>query len=176
MTSIRVDTSGEYTVLMIAAENEKGGRDREYPITPDFEDFLLSTPESERAGWVFTPALHRGPTRRVDSVSKLLVRLGEKGNVKVDERADGDGERKVVFASAHDLRRAFGHRWAKKVMPMVLKELMRHESVTTTEKYYVGVQAQETARHLRETQTRGKKVNAEVNRPRADSENSPETL
>lgn len=99
-----------------------------------------------------------------------------KGNVKVDERADGDGERKVVFASAHDLRRAFGHRWAKKVMPMVLKELMRHESVTTTEKYYVGVQAQETARHLRETQTRGKKVNAEVNRPRADSENSPETL
>jgi integrase len=45
---------------------------------------------------------------------------------------------------------AFGERWAKRVMPMVLKDLMRHESVTTTEKYYVGVNAQETARFLRE--------------------------
>lgn len=171
---IRVDTSGEFTVLMIAAEDEKGGKDREYPITPDFEDFLLGTPKSDRAGWVFNPVLHRGPTRRVDSVSKLLVRLGEKANVKVDESQGRDGERKIVFASAHDLRRAFGHRWAKKVMPMVLKELMRHESVTTTEKYYVGVQAQETARHLRETETREKKVNGEVNRPRTDSQNGPE--
>ncbi|MEQ9409461.1 MAG: hypothetical protein RIK87_17120 [Fuerstiella sp.] len=31
---------------------------------------------------------------------------------------------------------------------MVLKELMRHASVTTTEKYDVGIDAQETARHL----------------------------
>ena len=30
---------------------------------------------------------------------------------------------------------------------MVLKELVRHESVTTTEKLYVGVYAQETANH-----------------------------
>ena len=35
-------------------------------------------------------------------------------------------------------------------MPMVLKELMRHESVTTTEKFYVDINAQETARFLRE--------------------------
>jgi hypothetical protein len=28
---------------------------------------------------------------------------------------------------------------------MVLKELMRHSSVTTTEKYYVGINADETA-------------------------------
>lgn len=35
-------------------------------------------------------------------------------------------------------------------MPMVLKELMRHKTVLTTEKCYVGIQAQETAQHLRE--------------------------
>lgn len=34
-------------------------------------------------------------------------------------------------------------------MPMTLKELMRHESVPTTEKFYVGIEAEETARHLR---------------------------
>ena len=32
---------------------------------------------------------------------------------------------------------------------MVLKELMRHDSVRTTEKFYIGVNAQETARFLR---------------------------
>ena len=32
----------------------------------------------------------------------------------------------------------------------VLKELMRHASVTTTEKYYIGIHAQETAKFLRE--------------------------
>ncbi len=31
---------------------------------------------------------------------------------------------------------------------MLLKELMRHASVTTTEKFYVGIQADETAAML----------------------------
>jgi len=30
------------------------------------------------------------------------------------------------YASAHDLRRSFGTRWAKRVMPVVLQKLMRH--------------------------------------------------
>ena len=45
------------------------------------------------------------------------------------------------FASAHDLRRAFGFRWAMRVMPAVLKDLMRHEDIGTTMKYYVGQDA-----------------------------------
>ena len=60
--------------------------------------------------------------------------------VKVDDK---DGTEK--FASAHDIRRAFGTRWAKVVPPGLLKELMRHASVTTTEKYYVGIQSDETS-------------------------------
>lgn len=51
----------------------------------------------------------------------------------------------MVYASAHDLRQAFTCRWSRRVMPMVLKELMRHESVTTTEKYYVDIDADSTA-------------------------------
>ena len=46
---------------------------------------------------------------------------------------------------------------------MTLKELMRHESVTTTEKYYVGIQAQETARHLREVVNQHNRLKSEVN-------------
>lgn len=152
---IRVDTSGDYTVLLIPAEGEKGGKDRTYPITPDFEKFLLSVPEADRSGLVFNPELYRGACRRLDTVSKVITKLGETAGVNVDERTrkdlESDGPAAVpVYASAHDLRRAFGNRWARRVMPMVLKELMRHESVTTTEKFYVGIKAQETARFLRE--------------------------
>ena len=57
---------------------------------------------------------------------------------------------------------------------MVLKELMRHASVTTTEKYYVGIQSDETsalfASLMVNTATEGerkqktvKKVNGKVN-------------
>jgi hypothetical protein len=49
------------------------------------------------------------------------------------------------FASAYDLRRAFGQRWAARVMPTVLRELMRHADITTTMKYFVGQNAPATA-------------------------------
>lgn len=45
-------------------------------------------------------------------------------------------------ASAHDLRRSFSERWSVRVMPQVLKDLMRHESIETTLRYYVGRNAQ----------------------------------
>ena len=52
---------------------------------------------------------------------------------------------KPKFASAHDFRRSFGERWASRVMPVVLMELMRHESMSTTLKFYVGRNAERTA-------------------------------
>ena len=49
------------------------------------------------------------------------------------------------YATAHDLRRAFGERWASKVMPFDLQALMRHENIETTQKYYVGQNSLRTA-------------------------------
>lgn len=51
----------------------------------------------------------------------------------------------VKYASAHDLRRSFGERWSTRVMPQVLMALMRHESIATTMRYYVGRNANTTA-------------------------------
>ena len=48
-------------------------------------------------------------------------------------------------ASAHDLRRAFGQRWAARIMPQILMQLMRHEDISTTMKFYVGKEAEATA-------------------------------
>jgi integrase len=140
---IRVDMSGDHVFLLIPAESEKGGQDRVYPVTPDFAELLRSVPENQRSGFVFNPLLHRGQSRRRNSVSDLIRKLGESAQIKVDQKAD-----LPIWASAHDLRRAFGARWARRVSSMVLKDLMRHASVSTTEKYYVGINAAETAAML----------------------------
>jgi integrase len=147
---IRVDMSGKFVKLLIPLESEKGGQDRTYPVTPDFAEFLRSVPPDERNGLVFNPILHRGVCHRLDTVSKSIVGIGEAAQVKVDEKPgkSKDKPRIVVWASAHDLRRAFGFRWSRRVNSMVLKELMRHASVATTEQFYVGIQADETAAML----------------------------
>ncbi len=55
------------------------------------------------------------------------------------------GEGHIKYASAHDLRRIFGERWSTRIMPEVLMELMRHETIDTTMKYDVGRNAERTA-------------------------------
>ena len=52
------------------------------------------------------------------------------------------------FATGHDFRRSFGTRWARRVMPAELKLLMRHASIETTMKYYVGIEADDIAAGL----------------------------
>lgn len=57
--------------------------------------------------------------------------------VKQREKLDAKGKPVVMneFASAHDLRRSFGFRWSRRVMPTILRELMRHESIDTTMRF-----------------------------------------
>ncbi len=139
---ISVDLESRRPMLRIRAELEKGGQDRILPMTPDFASFLLETPEGERHGPVFRPLGLRGQQcRGVDYASRRICAIGEAAGVKVNSDPKGN----VKFASAHDLRRAFGARWAPKVMPAVLQQLMRHESIETTLRYYVGQNAHATA-------------------------------
>ena len=125
---------------------QKAHRDTVLPITPEFATLLHRVPERERRGKVFklrdTDGTPLCGGRWV--VGKMVSAIGEKAGVVVDERNKGG---KVVrkFASAHDLRRAFGQRWASRVMPTVLRELMRHADISTTMKFYVGQDAEATA-------------------------------
>ena len=140
-------------MLRIHAAKEKGGRDRLLPITPDFAHLLRNVPDYNRVGWVFQPLGKRGqPLTVLADVSKIIIQIGEAAAVKVATRVkrrtvDGETTLEDVpkYAGAHDLRRAFGERWAGKVMPFELQELMRHESIETTSKYYVGRNALRTA-------------------------------
>jgi len=151
-----VDLTGKRPMLRIPAALEKGNRDRLLPMAPEFAEFLLTTPADRRTGPVFSP-LARRPERsgRLGelAVGRIVAAIGKAAGVKVHTmtRPDpktGEPREVVKYASAHDLRRSFGERWARRVMPQVLMELMRHESIETTLRYYVGRNAQATAEVL----------------------------
>ena len=144
--SIVVDFTGRRPMLRIPAEAQKANRDTLLPITPEFAAHLQTVPERERRGRVFKLLAVDGSLMRQDltTVSKLVAAIGETAGIVVDERSKA-GETVRKFASAHDLRRAFGQRWSRRVMPTVLRELMRHASLATTMVYYVGDDAEATA-------------------------------
>jgi integrase len=139
---------GEHPMLRIPAALEKGNQDRLLPIAPQFAEFLMQTPEADRHGYVFNPKpLTEKRSQRLaeGQVGRTFSAIGKKAGVKVKTETGKNGQLVVKYASAHDLRRSFGLRWASRVMPQVLMELMRHESIETTMRYYVGRNAQSTA-------------------------------
>jgi integrase len=111
-------------------------------MTPDFAEFVLETPKNERVGTVFKlRSLIHGQLISAKRVGRIVSAIGEKAGVVVN-KADGK------FASAHDLRRAFGTRWASRVKPATLQLLMRHESIETTLRYYVAQASDDIAAEL----------------------------
>lgn len=160
-----VDLSGKYPRFRICAEAEKGNQDRLLPMTPDFARWLLQTPEADRDGRVFTVnGLGTGRPLTDKRVTRIITRIGKAAGVVVDRRTkkfreteNGKTrlvEREVVkYASAHDLRRAFATRWARKVRPTTLQKLMRHAFLETTMRYYVEIDADEIAAELWQQET-----------------------
>ncbi len=157
-----LDTTQKRPLLGITIEGEKGKRDRLMPLTPDFGQWVLDlTPEHRRAGLVFPleKKRHRSVTN-MDHVSKTISEAGELSGVVVSSSGK--------FASAHDLRRTFGLRWAQsgKVTPAELQQLMRHASIQTTMAFYALVDASAFAEKLWQ-QTTTHRLNME-----ADPENN----
>ena len=139
------DFSGRRPMLRIPAESEKGNKHRLLPMAPEFAELLQSIPERRRRGHVFR--IPDSCPRTTYSVCRRIVATGEAANVVV-KRRQKKGKTVLEYASAHDLRRSFGFRWSRLVMPTILRELMRHESIETTMTYYVGQQAEATADEL----------------------------
>ncbi len=111
-------------------------------MAPEFAEFLESVPEGQRTGFVFNPLplSPRNGRLKPERVSRVISKIGKAAGVKVGEKNG-----KVKYASAHDLRRAFGFRWAMRVMPPILQQIMRHESIQTTMDFYVGKNAEAAA-------------------------------
>ena len=146
-SNICVDLENE--LLHIQAHAQKGRRYSQTPMAPEFVDMLKEIPKEDREGFVFNPIGCRdvGARLRMDTASKLIAKLGRSAGIKVAETTTG----KLKYASAHDLRRAFGLRWSRLIMPAELKEIMRHGNIATTMQYYVGQNAKQTVKRLRES-------------------------
>ncbi|MEZ6049172.1 MAG: site-specific integrase [Planctomycetaceae bacterium] len=139
-SKIWISFSHRNLMLMIPAEMEKGNQDRQLPVTPDFAELLNSVSSRDRIGFVFNPrSLRSDHSTRLthDQVGRIISQIGKEAGIVVSERAG-----KVKYASAHDLRRSFGERWSTRVPAQVLMQMMRHESIDTTLKYYVGRNAE----------------------------------
>lgn len=138
---LTVDLTGKRPLFVIQKEANKSRKDQRFPLALEFAEQLSQVPEEQRDGFVFNPRTSAGKRMHFANVSSLIARFGEKAGVVVDRKADGA----AVYASAHDLRRSFGTRWAKRVLPPVLKALMRHTSIQTTMTFYVDQSAEEAA-------------------------------
>lgn len=137
-----VDFTGRHPRFRIYAEAEKGRQDRLLPMTPDFAEFLLKTPQFQREGFVFKlKGIRTGEQMTSARAGRVISEIGELTEVIVN-KADGK------FATAHDLRRSFGTRWASRVKPATLQLLMRHRSIETTMKYYVCQNSDDVADEL----------------------------
>ncbi len=107
-----IDLAGKHPACRIDGVGQKSGRAEICPMTPDFAQWLLETPEAEREGRVFK--LRTGRQITATEAGRVVSRIGKKAGVVVSPESG-------KTASAHDLRRSFGTRWARKVMPAVLQ-------------------------------------------------------
>jgi integrase len=122
--------------MFINQNTEKAFQNRVLPPIPDFAARRRTIPANRRNVAVWKWPLNRGYTTNAETISKRISELGRLAQIRTG---------KDQCASADDLRRSFGSRLAMKIQPFALRALMRHVSVTTTELYDVGDEANHVA-------------------------------
>jgi len=130
-SSFCVDLTGSRPRFRIYAEGQKRRADELLPMTPDFATWLLKRPPG---GFVFPlPNTTSGERFSAKRIIKIISAIGKRARIVANVET-----RK--HATAHDLRRSFGLRWAARVRPLTLQKMMRHSSMDTTLRYYVDQQ------------------------------------
>lgn len=125
---VRLDMGGEFPRIIFDAEGQKNDTDEVVPLAPDAIRYLRNL--DSRSGYVFGFPGQRSGRVLPHRVGQTISEIGRHSGI-----ATGRDE----FASAHDLRRSFGNRWALRVHPLVLKSIMRHSELKTTLRYYVSL-------------------------------------
>lgn len=129
--SVRIDLTGRRPMIDFSGEAQKNGKDQVIPVSPDFMELLQTIPPEERNGKVFKfeyTSMH---------LSKQIAKIGKAA--KIITASDTD---RTIFASAHDFRRSFGKRWARRIPAHELQLVMRHSDIKTTMTFYVEREAE----------------------------------
>ncbi len=125
-----VDLTGSHPCFRILSSDKKR-RDYLAPMAPDFAAWLNERPD--QTGRVFDLPF------AADWVGRQVAKFG---------RGIQTSPKKT--ATAHDIRRAFGTRWAAVLMPAELKQLMRHASIATTMKHYIRIEVDQIGEKLKQ--------------------------
>ena len=125
-----INLTGVHPMLCYPGSMQKNGKDQLVPMVPDAAKFLLETPKSKRNGPVFMVMGRKHWIRSADRASRIISDIGERARIitKVNPETG-----KKQHATAHDLRRSFATRWARKIPKDLLAELMRHADAKTTQ-------------------------------------------
>lgn len=123
-------------MVWFPAGRDKSRRESSTPLTPDAIELLRT--EQNRDGYVFRFLGHKGRRlTREDTISKRFASFGKAAGVVTGF----DHNDQPRYATAHDMRRSFGCRWAPRVSAAVLQKMMRHASIQTTMTYYADIAA-----------------------------------
>ncbi len=129
---------------MIAGQ-QKSGKCEEIPCGPDFVQWLRQTfPDAAEQSGHVVPLIDPTTGHRLGLrfAGRMVNRIGRKAKVKVVMRTklnkkSGNAVEVPVYAGCDPIRTAFGSIWSRRVVPAVLRRLMRHADISTTIKYYV---------------------------------------
>lgn len=124
-----VSTAGSVPQFRIYAEGQKRRKSQYVAMAPDFWDLIAQTPADDRRGRVLRLDNGSGQQTSTKQASRVISAIGRAAGIVTCANPK-------TFASAHDLRRSFGTRWAKRVSPLVLQTMMRHSKIETTQRYY----------------------------------------
>ncbi len=115
----------QYPRYVIDGDAQKSGKSQMLPISPEFVKVLNRVTIDQREGTLLSWR------QSLTWTKKVISSIGKSAKVVVN--ADGK------FASAQDYRRSFGTRWAPKLTPADLQQLMRHATIQTTMEFYVNL-------------------------------------
>ncbi len=134
-------------MFWIPGDRQKSGEDETTPMAPEFAELLDSAPVDQRTGRVFRLVGVQGRplADSMQYVSAVIVKIGREAGVEVSRHPKTG---KMKHASAHDLRRSFGSRWAPRLKPAALMKLMRHADISTTMDFYVDLDADDLAAEI----------------------------
>lgn len=123
--------------LKFRGHAQKNGKNQTIPMAPEFADLIRDmAPNGNYHKLVLRPSMDVG----LKWIETRINLAGRRAGIKVADNK---------WATAHDLRRSFGTRWAKKLMPADLQAMMRHANISTTMTYYVDIEAGNLSKRLR---------------------------
>jgi integrase len=140
-----LELDGRRSRYWIPAEAQKSHRNAVCPIPPDFAEHLEHVPRGDRGRAVFRFMGSTGRRLSAASAGDRIREFGRLAGVVVRRFEHSD---RIKYASAHDLRRAFGQRWFRRVRPHQLARMMRHANLDTTLRFYTSAESDDFADQL----------------------------